>query len=112
MGTKDWFVDASLIYGSSDVDTRMGTTFDTTSDFSARNVAFYVGGGKEIKTDYFIITPQLSMLANSYSQDAYTEKASNAVGRNIDSFDAFYFQSSLGCSLGMYMGSEEFTFKP
>jgi outer membrane autotransporter protein len=86
--------------------------FDTTSEYSAENFAFYVGGGKEIITDYFIFTPQLSVLANSYSQESYTEEASNAVGREIDSFDAFYFQSSLGCSMAMYMGSEVFTFKP
>ncbi|MDH3981943.1 MAG: autotransporter outer membrane beta-barrel domain-containing protein, partial [Kiritimatiellaceae bacterium] len=113
MGTKDWFVDASFIYGISDVDSRMGvSTFDTTSDYSAQNIAFYVGGGKEMQTDYLIFTPQLSMLANSYAQDGYTEEASNAVEREIDSFDAFYLQSSLGCSMGMYIGSEEFTFKP
>lgn len=111
-GTKDWFADTSFIVGINTVDSELGTTFDTSSEYDAQNYAFYMGGGKEFTGDYLIVTPQISMLINSYTQDAYTEKSSNAVGREIDAFDAIYMQSSVGCSIGMYVGLGELTIKP
>jgi outer membrane autotransporter protein len=111
-GTKDWFADASLIYGGSSISTKLGTAFDTQSDTDARNVALYIGGGKEIAGKYLVYTPQVSLLGNFYHQDAYTEQASNAVARAVDGFDAFYLQSSVGGSMAMYVGMGNFTFKP
>ncbi|WP_372807607.1 autotransporter domain-containing protein [Pontiella sp.] len=112
MGTQDWFADGGIIFGASDIDTTYGTTFDTTADYSARNLAFYLGGGKEMTGKYLIYTPQISFLGNYYKQDGFTEEASNAVERDVEGFDTFYLQSSLGCSMGMYMGLGNITFKP
>jgi len=112
IGTHDWFADASFIYGNSDIDTTLGTTFDTTAEYDAMNVGFYLGGGKEIVGDYLIITPQASLLANYYTQDAYNETASDAVARSVESFDALYVQSSLGCSLSWYASTGNITFRP
>jgi T5SS/PEP-CTERM-associated repeat protein len=112
LGTEDWFADGSIIFGASDIDSTYGTTFDTTADYSARNLAFYLGGGKEMAGKYLIYTPQVSFLGNYYKQDGYTEEASNAVERDVEGFDSFYLQSSLGCSMGMYMGLGNITFKP
>ncbi len=111
-GTKAWFADASLIYGGSSISTKLGSTFDTQSDTDARNIAIYVGGGKEIAGKYLIYTPQVSLLGNYYNQDAYKEQASNAVARAVDSFDAFYLQSSVGGSMAMYVGMGDITIKP
>ncbi len=111
-GTQDWFLDGSVIYGSSSIDNKLGDLFDTTSSYDAQNIAFYLGGGKEILGKYLIITPQASLLANYYEQDAYDEKSSDAVTRSVDSFDALYVQSSVGCNLGVYMAMGEVTLKP
>ncbi|RLA42383.1 MAG: hypothetical protein DRQ97_14065, partial [Gammaproteobacteria bacterium] len=94
------------------IDNTLGEEFDTTASYDARNIAFYLGGGKEIAGEYLIITPQASLLANYYKQDAYDEEASNAVARSVDSFDALYLQSSLGCNLGIYMAMGKVTLKP
>jgi len=59
-----------------------------------------------------IITPQASLLANRYEQDAYDEESSDAVARSVDGFDALYVQSSLGCSLGFYSTMGTTVFKP
>ena len=112
VGTQDWFADASVIYGGSSIDSTLGTVFDTTANYDAQNMAIYFGGGKEIIGDYLIITPQASLLANYYKQDAYEEKSTTAVTRSVDSFDALYLQSSIGCNLGIYMGLGETTLKP
>ncbi|MCF7863190.1 MAG: autotransporter domain-containing protein, partial [Kiritimatiellales bacterium] len=112
LGTKDWFVDTSLIYGSSSIDNTLGSLFDTTASYDAKNIAFFLGGGKEMIGDYLIITPQASILGNYYKQDAYEEKSTTAVGRSVDSFDTLYVQSAVGCSLGVYMGLGEMTLKP
>ncbi len=112
IGTESWFADASVIYGSSSVDLELGSTFDTTASYDAKNMALHLGLGKEITGDYLIFTPQFSMLANYYEQDAYTEEATTALAREIGSFDQLYLQSSIGFSLGMYMGLGEMTMKP
>ncbi len=112
MGTKDWFGDASIIYGGSSVDSTLGTTFDTKAQYDAQNIAFYVGGGKELIGNYLVFTPQASLLANYYKQDGYTEKASNAVGRQVDSFDTLYVQGAVGGSLALYTSLGEMSFKP
>jgi len=111
-GTKDWFADASLIYGGSSVNSTLGSAFDTKAEYDAQNVALYFGGGKEIITKYMIYTPQASLLGNYYSQDGYTEKSSNAVGREVDGFDTFYLQSSLGGSMAYYTSLGNVTIKP
>lgn len=111
VGAQDWFLDGSVIYGSSSIDQTLGDVFDTTASYDAQNIAFYLGGGKEIVGNYLIVTPQASLLANYYKQDAYDEKSS-VMARSVDSFDALYLQSSLGCNLGFYMAMGEITFKP
>ncbi len=111
-GTKDWFTDSSIIFGNSSIDSTLGSAFDTEADYDAKNIAFYFGGGKEITGKYLIFTPQASILGNYYKQDSYTEDATTAVAREVDSFDAFYLQSSLGASLGFYTQMGEVTLKP
>lgn len=111
-GTQDWFFDGSMIYGSSAIDQKLGDVFDTTASYDAKNLAFYFGGGKEITGNYLIITPQASLLMNYYEQDAYDEESNNAVARSVDSFDALYIQSALGCSLGFYTALGNTTLKP
>ena len=112
IGTHDWFLDGSMIYGSSSIDTTLGDVFDTTAAYDARNLAFYLGGGKEIIGKYLIITPEASLLANYYEQDAYDEESSDTVARSVDSFDALYVQSALGCNLGIYMAMGKVVLKP
>jgi len=112
LGTKDWFLDGSVIYGTSSIDNTLGDVFDTKASYDAKNIAFYLGGGKEIVGTHLIITPQASLLANRYEQDAYDEESSDAVARSVDGFDALYVQSSLGCSLGFYSTMGTTVFKP
>ena len=111
-GTSDWFADASLILGASSVDSDLGTVFNTTASYDAQNTALYFGGGKEIIGDYLIITPQASLLGNYYKQDSYEEKSSDAVTRQVDSFDTLYLQSSVGCNVGFYTALGDLTIKP
>jgi outer membrane autotransporter protein len=111
-GTKDWFAEAGLIYGDSSVDLDLGSAFNTKASYDAQNTAIYVGGGKEIIGNYLIITPYASLLANYYDQDSYREKSSDAVGREVESFDELYVQSELGCSVAFYTAMGNLTLKP
>ncbi len=111
-GTIDWFADASLIYGSSSVDSSLGTVFDTKAKYDTQNVAIYFGGGKEIIGNYLVITPQASLLGNYYSQDSYTETSTTALPRKVDSFDNFYLQSAIGCNVGFYTAMGDMILKP
>ena len=111
-GIDDWFMDASLLFAGSSIDSRLGSTFDTTADYDANNIAVYFGGGKEIIGEYLIMTPQASLLGNFYEQDAYREKSTTAVARDVDGFDAFYLQSSLGGSLAFYTAMGDIILKP
>jgi len=113
LGTKSWFLDGSMIYGSSSIDSTLGNVLGTTTaSYDAMNLAFYLGGGKEITGKYLIITPEASLLVNYYEQDAYDEEADGAPPRSVDSFDALYVQSSLGCNLGVYTTLGNVTLKP
>jgi outer membrane autotransporter protein len=112
VGTRDWFADAGLIYGDSSVDLDLGSVFDTEADYDAKNTAIYIGGGKEMIGDYLIITPHVSLLANYYDQDSYSEDSLNAVGRDVESFDELYVQSELGCSVAFYTTMGKLTLKP
>ena len=111
-GTEQWFADMGFIYGNHDVDYMLGSAFDTKADYTSQTMSFFAGGGKEFITDYLILTPQLSFLGSFYGQESYEEKSSNAVAREIDSFDTFLLQSSLGGSMGFYSSIGNFTFKP
>ncbi|MBN2785788.1 MAG: autotransporter domain-containing protein, partial [Pontiellaceae bacterium] len=111
-GTDDWFADASLILAKSSADTTMGSTFNTTGSFDAKNVAVYFGGGKEIIGNYLIFTPQASLLGNYYSQDGYTESSTTAVARHIDGLDTLYVQGSIGCNVGFYSYMGDTVIKP
>ncbi len=111
-GTRDWFADASLIYGQSSVDTSLGAVLGTSADYDAENVAVYLGGGKEITGDYLIITPQGSLLGNYYSQDGYVETSAGGLPRRVDSMDTFYLQSAIGCSMGLYTAMGDIILKP
>ncbi|QBG47538.1 autotransporter domain-containing protein [Verrucomicrobia bacterium S94] len=110
IGTDAWFGDFSLIYANSDVD--LDQALGTTADYNADNLAFSIGGGKEIVSRYLIFTPQASLLGNIYSQESYEEDAPYTVGREVDSFNAFYLQSAIGGSASFYMGMGNITFKP
>lgn len=113
VGTKEWFFDGSLSYGNSSIHNKLGDTFNTTSDYDANNIAIFFGAGKEMIGDYLIITPKVSLLANIYNQDGYTESATNAVGRTVDGFNTWYLQSSIGFDVALYAGvGENFTIKP
>jgi T5SS/PEP-CTERM-associated repeat protein len=111
-GTKDAFIDLSIIYGRSSIDSTLGTVFDTTADYNARNLAFYLGGGKEYASEYLIFTPEASLLANYYSQDSYDEKSTTAVARSVESFDTWYLQSSVGCKLAFYTAVGDTVIRP
>ncbi|MDZ8119783.1 autotransporter domain-containing protein [Pontiella agarivorans] len=112
IGTDSWFGDFSLIYANSDVDAQLDHAIGTTADYNAQNIAFSIGGGKEMIGNYLILTPQASLLGNIYSQEAYKEDAPSAVGRNVDSYSAFYLQSAIGGSASFYMGMGNIIFKP
>jgi uncharacterized protein with beta-barrel porin domain len=111
MGTEDWFFDGSFVYGNSSIKNRLGTAFNTTSSYSAKNMAFYLGGGKEFIGNYLILTPKASLLMNLYDQDGYTEESSG-VGRSVDGFDALYLQSSIGVDAAFYIAMGNATLKP
>ena len=74
----------------------------TSADFDANQLAFYLGGGKELffGNGTVFLTPSAGMLGGLYAQDGYTEKASNAVARQVDDYDRFSFLSELGMKAG------------
>ena len=47
-GTLSWFGDVNLGYGHSSIKDRTGTDFDSHAKYDANQLAFYVGGGREM----------------------------------------------------------------
>ncbi len=100
-GTLDWFADASLAYGFGSVEGDSGTSFDASSDTDLSEFGFYLGGGKEMvfREDTVFLTPTVAMLGGRYAQDGYTEKSSNSVGRKVEDYSRWSFQSDIGAEL-------------
>ncbi len=105
---EEWFFDGGLIFGRSSIDQDLNDVFDTTASYDAKNIAVRLGVGREMVGQYFIVTPQVGVLANYYDQDAYTEE-STTTPRDVDGFDELYIQSSVGGNVGMYMSWGDLT---
>lgn len=97
-GTLSWFGDFNLGYGRSSIEERSGTSYDTTADYDADQLCFYMGGGKEMVflEDRLFITPSAALSGAYYVQESYTEKSTTAVPRKVDDFDYLSLQSELG----------------
>lgn len=97
-GTVDWFLDTSLSYANSSVDTKSGTAFDTRAEYRTDTYAAYLGGGKAIPMGSFVFTPEASLQLGYYDQPAYTQ-TSTALPIAVDAYDHWSVVSSLGGSV-------------
>ncbi|MCK4565627.1 MAG: autotransporter outer membrane beta-barrel domain-containing protein, partial [Verrucomicrobia bacterium] len=112
-GTEDWFGDLNMAYGRSKIDQRSGTAFANTTDYDAKNYAFYFGGGKEMKLNdgRFLFTPQASLLWSYYNQEGYTEE-STYLAREVASYDRSSYLSSLGATFAFQQEYDIAVVKP
>jgi outer membrane autotransporter protein len=113
-GTRAWFADLNVGYGRSSIDTRSGTLFDTSAEFSANQLAYYIGGGKEMtfKNDQLFLTPSAGLLGSYYAQEKYTEDATTAVPRDVDAYDRWSMQSELGIKVSFEREYDRFVLMP
>ena len=69
----------------------------------ASQTAFYIGGGKEFKDkdSDALLRPMLGLQVSQFDQDAYSETSPsvNAVGKDVDAYDRWSYQSTLGASM-------------
>jgi outer membrane autotransporter protein len=100
-GTLSWFGDLNLGFGRSTIEETSGTSFDTSADFSANQLGFYMGGGKEMafSEDRLFITPSAALSGSYYMQDSYTEKSTTSVARKVDAYEHLGLQSEFGVSV-------------
>ena len=101
-GTKDWYGDLVLSYGVTDMDNTSGTDFGVKSSVDASQTAFYIGGGKEYKDpdgSDALLHPLLGLRVSLYDQDAYTEKSTTAVAKDVEAYERWSYQSILGASM-------------
>jgi outer membrane autotransporter protein len=97
-GTVSWFGDLNLGYGRSSISDTSGTIFDTKADYSANQLGFHLGGGKEMvfRDDRLFVTPTAAFSGYYYLQDSYVETSTTAVPRRVDEYDYLSLQSDLG----------------
>jgi hypothetical protein len=101
-GTEDWFGDLIVSYGSSDIDNESGTAFDVSSSVDASQTALYLGVGKEFQDpdgSGALLRPLFGLQLSQYDQDAYEEKSSNAVAKDVDAYDRWSYQSIFGATM-------------
>ena len=114
-GTERAYFDGGIAYGFNQVDTRTDTPFSLKGDFDAQLVTAYFGCGYDLPSPgaHAVFTPEAAIQYTTYSQDAYSEKASAAVPRHFDDFDADSLRSSLGLNVSMLNSKafETFAFK-
>ena len=95
-------VDLDLIgsYGTSSIENRSGTIFGSDAEMDAGTTVFYIGASEEAISGPITLTPTFAFQVANYSQDGYDEESENAIGRSVDSYDRWSYQSILGISLG------------
>ena len=105
-------VDLDLIgsYGTSSVESRSGTIFGSEAEMDASTTVFYIGASKEAISGPITFTPVVAFQVANYSQDGYDEVSENAIGRSVDSYDRWSYQSILGFTLGSVKTMESFDF--
>jgi len=98
VGTVSWFGDINLGYGHSKIEDQSGTMFNTSAEYTADQLGFYLGGGKEMvfSDDRLFITPSAAMSGAYYLQGGYTEHSTTAVPRSVDEYDYLSYRSELG----------------
>jgi outer membrane autotransporter protein len=113
-GTRSWFADADLGFGLSSVDYQSGTLFDNAADFDATQVAFSLGGGREMtfRRDTVFLTPELGVRGMFYSQDGYSESSATAIPRNVEAYDRWSFRSEVGLKAALEKERKDFTLSP
>ena len=105
-------VDLDLIgsYGTSSVESRSGTIFGSEAEMDASTAVFYIGASEEAISGPITFTPVVAFQVANYSQDSYDEVSENAIGRSVDSYDRWSYQSILGFTLGSVKTMESFDF--
>ncbi|MEI6890774.1 MAG: autotransporter domain-containing protein, partial [Pontiella sp.] len=113
-GSSAWFLDGSLAFGMGSVENETGTQFDTSAEFDANQLAFYLGGGKELLylDDRLIVTPSAGILGGLYMQEGYTEQADNAIARKVDDYNRFSFRSEFGVQAIFHKHLKKFVLMP
>lgn len=114
LGTERWFVSGSASFGAGTVDTESGTRFDTTGNFNMDATSFYLGIGREIwlPGEGAVFTPEAGIRSSLYRQDAYTESATTALPRSIDSYEHWSVRPTLGLTVSWPYEEETFRCEP
>ena len=102
-GFERWFIDAGVAYGTGSTDTRTSDPFRLDGRFDSEMMSTYLGIGYDLtdKRGATIFTPEASVQYATYKQDAYTERSTTAVPRNIGEFDADSLLSTIGLNVSM-----------
>jgi T5SS/PEP-CTERM-associated repeat protein len=111
-GVRRWYVDMSLSYGRSSIDTYSGTGLGTTAGFNANDVAGYIGVGRQARHMRWSVTPQAAVIAGYYAQDSYSESSVLAVPTAVDAYDRWSVQSSLGLAIAYEQPFKHLVVKP
>ncbi len=105
---KNFDLDLIGSYGASSVESESGTIFGSDAEMDASTMAFYIGASEEASAGSYTFTPVAALQAANYSQDAYDEVSTNAVGRAVDSYDRWSFKSILGVNVGFVKAMKSF----
>ncbi|MBN2684136.1 MAG: autotransporter domain-containing protein [Pontiellaceae bacterium] len=98
-----WFGDMALAVGGGSVKDTANSAFAFQGDYDAGNGSLYLGGGREMELldGLLILTPEASMQLGYYYQDSHLETSLSGLSRNVDSYDQFSAQSSVGATLAL-----------
>ncbi|MBN2684137.1 MAG: autotransporter domain-containing protein [Pontiellaceae bacterium] len=98
-----WFADLALAAGGGRVTDKASSAFGFQGKYDAGNGSVYLGGGREIGLfgGGLTFTPEASMQLGYYYQDRHRETTLGGLGRNVDSYDQFSAQSSVGATLAL-----------
>lgn len=113
LGTKDWYLETSLSYADSAVETRSGGSANQTADFNTHLLGLFVETGKEFELSKKLkITPSIGGSLTHYRQPSYTETSPSAPDRQFEEYNKTSFISSLGATISRLFEHKTFKWGP
>lgn len=95
--------DVMFAFGQSGIDSRSGGEFNAEADIDASQLLFHFGGGTLVEhvESEAVLKPYFGLQLARFAQDDYAETANNALGKQVDAFERWSVQSTLGFSMVM-----------
>jgi hypothetical protein len=96
LGRGEFFIESSASFALASMQATSGSRFDVASDYGSSDMIGYLGLGTTLRDEWFVLVPELAVVVNQYSQDAFTDSSDNSVPAEVEAYSHLGIQTRLG----------------